>query len=64
MSEQKTCKSCGKQISEDFKFCPNCGTKTNNEIFLEENWFTDMLNIVTGICLGFIINDWIDLLRK
>ena len=32
MSENKFCKSCGKQISEDFKLCPYCGEKVEEEI--------------------------------
>ena len=32
MSENKFCKNCGKQISEDFKLCPYCGEKVEEEI--------------------------------
>lgn len=32
MSEEKFCKKCGKQISEDFKLCPYCGEKVEEEI--------------------------------
>lgn len=32
MSEEKFCKHCGKQISEDFKLCPYCGEKVEEEI--------------------------------
>ena len=32
MNKEKTCKNCGKQISEDFKICPYCGEKVENEI--------------------------------
>ena len=32
MSEEKICKNCGKQISEDFKLCPYCGEKVEEEI--------------------------------
>lgn len=32
MSEDKFCKKCGKQISEDFKICPYCGEKVEEEI--------------------------------
>ena len=31
MDNEKTCKNCGKQINGDFKFCPNCGTKVEEE---------------------------------
>ena len=34
MSEEKTCKNCGKQINEKFKLCPYCGA--NNEEELEK----------------------------
>ena len=37
MSEEKTCKNCGKQINEKFKLCPYCGA--NNEEELEKNKF-------------------------
>ena len=32
MSEEKFCKNCGKQISDDFKLCPYCGEKVEEEI--------------------------------
>lgn len=32
MSGEKICKSCSKQISEDFKICPYCGVKVEEEI--------------------------------
>ena len=32
MSEEKICKNCGKQISEDFKLCPYCGEKVEEKI--------------------------------
>ena len=32
MSENKFCKYCGKQLSEDFKLCPYCGEKVEEEI--------------------------------
>ncbi|WP_161976096.1 TM2 domain-containing protein [Brachyspira catarrhinii] len=32
MSEEKFCKNCGKQINEDFKICPYCGEKVQDEI--------------------------------
>ena len=32
MSEEKFCKNCGKQISENFKLCPYCGEKIEEEI--------------------------------
>ena len=32
MSENKFCKHCGKQISEDFKICPYCGEKVEDDI--------------------------------
>ena len=32
MSENKFCKHCGKEISEDFKLCPYCGKKVEEEI--------------------------------
>lgn len=32
MGEEKFCKSCGKQISKDFKVCPYCGEKVEEEI--------------------------------
>ena len=32
MSEEKFCKSCGKEISKDFKVCPYCGEKVEEEI--------------------------------
>ena len=32
MNNEKTCKNCGKQISEDFKLCPYCGEKVEEEI--------------------------------
>lgn len=32
MSEEKFCKSCGKEISKDFKICPYCGEKVEEEI--------------------------------
>ena len=32
MSVKKFCKRCGKQISKDFKLCPYCGEKVEEEI--------------------------------
>ena len=32
MDNEKTCKNCGKQINGDFKFCPYCGAKNEEEI--------------------------------
>ena len=32
MNEEKFCRNCGKQISEDFKVCPYCGEKIEEEI--------------------------------
>ena len=37
MSEEKICKNCGKQISEDFKICPYCGEKVEKENYDTEN---------------------------
>ena len=31
MDNEKTCKNCGKQINGDFKFCPHCGAKIEEE---------------------------------
>ena len=36
MDNERTCKNCGKQINGDFKFCPNCGTKIEEETPKEE----------------------------
>ena len=32
MNENKFCKNCGKQISADFKLCPYCGEKVEEDI--------------------------------
>ena len=32
---EKTCKSCGKQINSDFNVCPYCGTKVEENILNE-----------------------------
>ena len=32
MSEEKTCKNCGKQINEKFKLCPYCGANNEEEL--------------------------------
>ena len=32
---EKTCKSCGKQINNDFKVCPYCGAKVEENILNE-----------------------------
>lgn len=32
MSKEKICKNCSKQINEDFKICPYCGEKVQDEI--------------------------------
>lgn len=37
MSEEKICKNCGKQISEDLKICPYCGEKVERENYDTEN---------------------------
>lgn len=37
MSEEKFCKNCGKQISEDLKICPYCGEKVERENYDTEN---------------------------
>lgn len=31
MSEEKICKECGKELKEDYKFCPYCETKVEKE---------------------------------
>ena len=36
MDNEKTCKNCGEQINGDFKFCPHCGAKNEEEIPKEE----------------------------
>ena len=35
---EKTCKSCGKQINNDFNVCPYCGAK------VEENFLNETIN--------------------
>lgn len=37
MSEEKICKNCGKQISEDLKICTYCGEKVERENYDTEN---------------------------
>ena len=37
MSNEKTCKNCGKQINADFKFCPYCEAKIEEQNFIENN---------------------------
>ena len=40
---EKTCKSCGKQINNDFNVCPYCGTKVEENI-LNENISNNLEN--------------------
>ena len=37
MDSNKTCKNCGKQINADFKFCPYCKAKIEEQNFSENN---------------------------
>lgn len=37
MSNEKACKNCGKQINADFKFCPYCESKIEEQNFSENN---------------------------
>lgn len=35
MSEEKICKNCGKELEEEYKICPYCKTKTEEQILIE-----------------------------
>ena len=43
MSEDKFCKSCGKQIENDFEVCPYCGAATDNKIISEKSGLACLL---------------------
>lgn len=53
MDNNKTCNNCGKQISADFKFCPYCGAKSEEETTKE-----DTSNIFCSSCGKSIKDDF------
>lgn len=36
LKDRKQCKKCSKEIDVEFKFCPNCGEKQDEDIILKE----------------------------
>ena len=58
MNSDKFCGNCGEQIMVDFKFCPHCGTKTNNKIVFEGSWLE---GLATGLWFYIIIDGLADI---
>ena len=52
MNSDKFCRNCVKQISENFKFFPNCGTKTNNKIISGKDWLVCLILLAFSGMLG------------
>lgn len=46
----KVCKDCGAELSEDLSFCPRCGSKINDNIFLFTN---QKINKIKSNAFGF-----------
>ena len=56
MAKMKNCKSCGKEIASNAKFCPGCGAK-NKKPFYKAVWFWIIVVIVIIAVAGGGNND-------